>query len=182
MRKRFAKRADAPVKKKYNAEGRHVGGQWCASEAEAVRYEQLLVMEQDGLVEKLECQPRYPIVINGVKVCDYVADFKFIWHGPEVLDPRGMPVVEEVKGLETPAWKLKCKLVKAIYGLDIRVITKLSGTKDWQFRPHLAAVLIGKKSSFAEQIKVRYAGRVDDISEAEIKGRAQPELDPPRGE
>lgn len=158
---------NAKPKAKYNANGRFVGSQWCASEAEAVRYEQLLVMQATGLISKLECQPKYTIVINNVKICDYWADFRFFWHGPDVIDPRGLPVVEEVKGLETPAWKLKKKLVEAIYQFSIRVITKLSGS-DWDDRPKLSALLVGKKSSFAEQLRVRYADRITDLSEDEI--------------
>lgn len=156
---------DATKKKKYNAKGRFVGKQWCASEAEAVRYEQLLDMTERGLVTKLECQPRYQCTINGWKICDYIADFRFTWHGappPDVIwphDPRGYEVVEEVKGMETPEWKLKCRLVRALHGIEIRVIRKLSG-KDWEEHPELAKELIGRKSSFAEQIKVRYADRI----------------------
>ena len=72
-----------------------------------------------------------------------------------------------MKGLETPEWKLKKKLVEALYQFPISVIAKLSGS-DWDARPKLAALLVGKKSSFAEQIRLRYAGRVTDLPEDEI--------------
>lgn len=148
-------------KGKYNAAGRHVGKQWCASEAEAVRYEQLLEMQAKGLVSSLECQVPFVVHVNNVKICTYRCDFRFRWHGPEVRDPRGEVVVEEVKGSETPEWKLKCSLVEAIYGFKINVIRKLSG-RDWDGRPDLAERLVGRKSSFAEQIKERYADRIAD--------------------
>ena len=150
-----------PVTKraKYNAQGRYVGDLWCASEAEAIRYEQLVDMVSRGLVSKLETQVSFIITVNNVRIGVYRADFRYRWHGPEVADPRGILIVEEVKGLETPEWKLKCKLVEALYGFKISVIKKLSG-KDWLDHPELATELIGRKSSFAEQIKVRYADRI----------------------
>lgn len=155
----------SPARKaKYNAQGRHVDGVWCASEAEAVRFEQLQDMRAIGLVSQLETQPSYIITINNTKICTYRADFRYRWHGPEVIDARGIEVVEEVKGLETPEWKLKCKLVEASYGFTINMILKLCG-KDWDDRPKLSALMVGKKSSFAEQIKVRYAGRIADLPE-----------------
>jgi len=141
---------------KYNAKGRHVGEVWCASEAEAVRYEQLLDMAERGLVSRLETQVPFILTVNNQKICTYRCDFRYRWHGPEVIDPRGIPIVEEVKGMETPEWKLKCKLVEAIYGFKISVIRKISG-KEWQYHQPIAAQLIGRKSSFAEQIRVRYA-------------------------
>ena len=156
----------APRKKgKYNAAGRHVGNVWCASEAEAVRYEQLLDMQATGLVSGLEVQVPFVVHVNNVKICTYRSDFRFRWHGPEVADPRGEVVVEEVKGLETPEWKLKCKLVEALYGFKINVIRKLSG-RDWETRPQLAEALVGRKSSFAEQVRLRYAGRIADAPQS----------------
>ena len=152
--------ADPATKRaKYNAQGRYVGDLWCASEAEAIRYEQLVDMVSRGLVSKLETQVSFIITVANVRIGVYRADFRYRWHGPEVADPRGILIVEEVKGLETPEWKLKCKLVEALYGFKISVIKKLSG-KDWDQYPELATELIGRKSSFAEQIKVRYADRI----------------------
>ena len=106
-----------PRKGKYNAQGRHVGDKWCASEAEAKRYEHLLAMEVAGQIEKLEHQPIYPIVVNGSPICKYKADFRYM-----KLDPRGRPlgpVTEDVKGMVTDVYALKKKLVEALYQMKI---------------------------------------------------------------
>lgn len=58
-----------------------------------------------------ERQVKYDFVINGVLVCSYVADF--------VLQFPGYKLVVDVKGMRTPIYKLKKKLMKAVYGIDI---------------------------------------------------------------
>jgi hypothetical protein len=60
----------------------------------------------------LELQPRYPLIVNGEKVGTYVGDFRY-FEG-DVL------ILEDVKGILTPVYRLKRRLVKALYGLDIR--------------------------------------------------------------
>jgi hypothetical protein len=57
-------------------------------------------------------QVPYPFVINGVKVCTYKADFV------EKLKTGEWQIVD-VKGFKTSEYKLKKKLLKAVYGLDI---------------------------------------------------------------
>ena len=58
-----------------------------------------------------ERQVKYDFVINGILVCSYVADF--------VLQLPGKKQVVDVKGMRTPIYKLKKKLMKAVYGIDI---------------------------------------------------------------
>lgn len=84
-----------------------------ASKAEAKRYRDLKLLEAGGKIGDLECQPRIPLVVNGVKVGVYVADFSY-------FDAEsGMVVLEDVKGVRTPLFKLKKALVKALYGREI---------------------------------------------------------------
>lgn len=71
-------------------------------------------------ISKWEGQVRFPIVINGQKICDYVADFV-------VTHPDGKQEVIDVKPfdrktgkfLHTATFSLKRKLVEAIYGVRI---------------------------------------------------------------
>jgi len=81
------------------------------SQREAKRYGELKLLERAGEISGLQLQPRFPIVINGVKVCTYVADFQY-------RTPSG-PVTEDVKGMKTPIYNLKKKLVKAVHGIEI---------------------------------------------------------------
>jgi hypothetical protein len=98
---------------KYGAKRTEVDGVTFASKAEARRYGELKLMERAGEIENLTLQPRYRLDVNGVKVCAYVGDFFYYRIGQ-----KG-PVVEDVKGVSTPVYRIKKRLMKAIYGIDI---------------------------------------------------------------
>lgn len=107
-------------KGKYNAQGRHVDGHWFASSSEATRYEQLKKLSDAGQIDRLELQPAYRIVVNGLPITTYRADFRYA-----VLDERGSidrVVVEDVKGMITDVYVIKKKLVEAQYALTITEI------------------------------------------------------------
>jgi hypothetical protein len=92
-----------------------VDGITFASKREANRYAELKLMEAAGEIELLGTQVRFEIVVNGEKIGAYVADFSY-W------DKDGNNVVEDAKGVRTPVYKLKKKLVKALYGVDIQEV------------------------------------------------------------
>jgi Protein of unknown function (DUF1064) len=85
------------------------------SRKEANRYQELLWMEATGLIVGLECQPRYDLVVNGHKIGFYRGDFRY----EEVA--TGKSITEDVKSpiTKTAVYKLKKKLVKALYGVEI---------------------------------------------------------------
>lgn len=70
-----------------------------------------------GAISDLVCHPRFPLIVRGVKVCTYVADFKY-------RDAHGVLVVEDVKSVPTmtPTYRLKRKLLQAIDGITVREI------------------------------------------------------------
>lgn len=91
-----------------------------ASKREAERAVELALMEKAGKIDGLEFQVRYPINVNGVKICDYVADFRYL----SVPYPYGdvnasVFVVEDSKGYRTKEYKLKHKLMKAVHGIEV---------------------------------------------------------------
>lgn len=96
---------------KYRAKKTTVDGYTFDSKKEAARYGALKILLRSGEISDLVLQPKYPIVFNGVKICDYKADFKYRANGREI--------VEDVKGVKTPVYRLKKKMVKAVYGIDI---------------------------------------------------------------
>ena len=106
-----------PSYRKFNNQPVIIEGRRFPSKAEGRRYEELRKGERAGIFRDLKCQPRFPIVINGQKVCDYVADFKY--YDVE----RNREVIEDVKGMKTPIYNLKKKLVLAVLGLEIVEIT-----------------------------------------------------------
>ena len=93
---------------KYRAIRTEIDGITFASKKEAARYQELRMLERAGYISGLELQPRFPLHINGVKVCDYVADFGYL-----ARDQK--PVVEDVKGMKTSVYRLKYKMFHACY-------------------------------------------------------------------
>ena len=86
------------------------------SQAEAKRYQDLLLLMRAGQIGGLEVHPQLKIVIGGVLVCSYVADFRYVDRA------AGNTVVEDVKSRHTrtlPVYRLKRKLVKTVLGIDI---------------------------------------------------------------
>ena len=100
-------------KNKYRAQKTVVDGITFDSKAEARRYGELKLLEQAGEISGLELQPKFPIEVNGKKICTWKGDFRY-WCNRS----RGW-VVEDVKGVRTPVYCLKKKLAEAIYGIEV---------------------------------------------------------------
>jgi Protein of unknown function (DUF1064) len=89
-----------------------VDGRWFGSKGEAGRYKKLKSLLKRKKINKLIPHPRFPLYVNGVLLCTYVADFEYY-----IGERR---VVEDYKGYKlTPEYKLKKKLMKIIYGIEI---------------------------------------------------------------
>lgn len=105
-------RALKPEKKsKYRNEKGKVDGIKFDSLREKKRYGQLKMLELAGKIEELTLQKSYPLEVNGKLICTYRADF--------VYRVVGRWVCEDVKGVRTPAYRIKSKLMYAIYGIEI---------------------------------------------------------------
>tara|TARA_Y100000593_G_C4313522_1_gene339626 strand:- start:1368 stop:1739 length:372 start_codon:yes stop_codon:yes gene_type:complete len=91
------------------------------SKWEAERYGQLVQLERIGEITGLNRQIRYDIIVNEQQICKYIADFSYY-----EKDENGQTkfVVEDAKGIETTEFRLKKKLMKAIYGIEILVTKK----------------------------------------------------------
>jgi len=110
-------RAVGLVHMKYKNVKTTVDGIAFDSQKEAKRFGDLKLMQKAGEISDLTLQPKFDIVINGVKVCSYVADFSYI--------ENGVKVVEDVKSEVTrklPTYRLKNKLMRAVHGIAIREI------------------------------------------------------------
>jgi len=88
---------------------------WCghifASKKEMNRYLQLMADGRSGLLKFLCYQPVF-LLPGGIK---YRADFLYV-------TDEGYLKIEDVKGFKTPEYKLKKKLMLAIYGVEIKEI------------------------------------------------------------
>lgn len=101
-------------KNKYNNKKVTYFGLTFDSQAEGNRYLVLRDMEASGQINKLELQPRFDMIVNG-KFCGfYKADFAYFTENERVI--------EDVKGMKTPVYNLKKKIVEAMYGIKITEI------------------------------------------------------------
>lgn len=104
---------------KYHATRCEWNGEKFDSKAEMRRYQELVVLEAGGAIRNLRRQVPYHVWVNGLHVCKYIADHVYEEQWPE----RGgewREVVEDTKGVKTPAYRLKKILMQAVYGVAIR--------------------------------------------------------------
>ena len=106
---------------KFGAKKTVVDGITFDSKWESERYGQLKAMERGGIVTDLELQVKYDIIINDIKICKYIADFVYKEESP---DGEIKEIVEDAKGFETPEFKLKKKLMKAVHNIEIYLSKK----------------------------------------------------------
>lgn len=109
----------APKANKYGARRTSCGVHDHDSAKEAKRCGELRLMERSGAINQLTRQVPYPFIINGVKIATYISDFNYC--DPSVEgDARAQRVVEDCKGFRTREYQIKKKLMKALYGVEIR--------------------------------------------------------------
>lgn len=101
-----------PLRSKYHARPTVVDNVRFASKAEARRYRELCLLQRAGEIQQLELQPRFRLVVGGVDCGAYVGDFLYV-------TKAGVQVLEDVKGTTTPVYRLKKKLVEALYAVRI---------------------------------------------------------------
>jgi len=99
---------------KYNARKTVVDGVTFDSAKESRRYSELKLLENAGVIHSLTLQPRFDLIVNGTKCGFYKADFKYVENSREVVEDVKSPMTAKL-----PVYRLKKKLVKAIYGIDI---------------------------------------------------------------
>ena len=112
---------------KYGAIATWVDGIRFHSKKEAERYVMLKRWQSEGKIKNLERQVSYDIEVNGIKVCRYIADFRYdkrtrVRNKPD----RWERVVEDVKGMKRGVpyqmFLLKKDLMRAVHGVNIAEI------------------------------------------------------------
>ena len=109
---------------KYHSKKTPVDGIIFDSKAEADRFVELKLLQRSGAISGLILQPSFDLIPaykkNGKKVRKtvYVADFQYY---DEITQET---VIEDVKGVKTPVYKLKKKLFEYLYpDLEITEVT-----------------------------------------------------------
>lgn len=117
---------------KYHAKKVTVNGITFDSQREARRYKELLLLERAGKISGLQRQVPFLLIpaqrgevwsekkhkfVSHVveRSCSYMADFVY-------LDDKGSRVVEDTKGMRTPEYIIKRKLMLERHGVRIREV------------------------------------------------------------
>lgn len=98
---------------KYGSKKTTVDGIEFDSKREAERWSILKMIQLGGEISDLQRQMPLSIIINGIKVCDFICDFVY------VETKSGKTIHEDSKGFKTPVYRLKKRLVRASLGIDI---------------------------------------------------------------
>jgi hypothetical protein len=85
-----------------------------SSKREAKRAEELKLLVLSGNITQLREQPKYLLIPKqeGERACHYIADFEYKTN-------VGARVVEDVKGVRTPVYLLKRKLLLFVHGIRV---------------------------------------------------------------
>lgn len=108
--KLYGEKQQSTRQHKYNASKKVVDGIKFDSKNEARRYSELKLALKAGAIKKLELQPEFVLQegfnFHGKKIraIKYKADFKYI-------NQDGHEIIEDVKGLPTPVYLLKKKML-----------------------------------------------------------------------
>ncbi len=81
------------------------------SKREAKHYAELKIELLAGEIADLELQKPFSLDVNGIHICNYIADF--------VYRRNGELVVEDAKGKATDVYIIKRALMRAVYGIEI---------------------------------------------------------------
>lgn len=81
------------------------------SKREHQRFHILRLMEKAGEISGLQRQVPFKLTVQGHLIATYVADFTYT--------EKGKFVINDAKGFATPEYKLKKKLMKAIFDWEI---------------------------------------------------------------
>ena len=99
---------------KYHAVKTTVDNITFASKREAHYYLIYKRLEELGKITDLKLQPKFPFIYNNKKMFTYIADFSY-------TDEFGTHIID-VKGVSTPIFKLKKKLIESQYKIEIEVV------------------------------------------------------------
>lgn len=113
---------------KFHARKVELDGITFPSQAEANRYAQLRLLERARAIRAMSRQPQYPLVIGGVTIGLYTADFAYIENGRHIVeDVKGGPIRE--------ADSLRMRVFMALYPHhELRIVDRKGGSKPMKQR------------------------------------------------
>lgn len=87
------------------------------SQAESRWARELLLLETAGDIRNLRFHPRWALEVSGVHITSYEADAE--WDNVR----SGEHVVADLKGAVTAVFRMKRRLMRACYGIEIEVVS-----------------------------------------------------------
>lgn len=117
------------------------------SKGEANRFYELLSLEAAAAITALQKQVRIPLIVNGIYIADYRADFTY--------RKEGVFIIEDFKSKITQAkadYQMKKLLVEALYGIKIFE----SGVAELKKRPRNVAKAQNLMKNIQEMIYMEF--------------------------
>lgn len=91
------------------------------SKREADRYTQLQMLEKSGAIDSLTLQPKFTL-IESQRNEDGKAERPVVYIGDFMYRQGGKWIVEDAKGMKTPDYVIKRKLMLERHGITIREV------------------------------------------------------------
>lgn len=110
------KTVEQPKPSKYRNKKTEIDGYTFDSKKEAGQYLDYRQWLSVGWITELRCHEAIPIVVNGVHVCDYEADFTYMRDGEKIIVDVKSKITRKL-----PVYRLKRKLLEAL-GIKITEI------------------------------------------------------------
>lgn len=91
------------------------------SKKESQYYGTLKMLKKKGEVVDFQMQVPFPIEVNGIHIAKYLLDFKVEYKNRvEYIDVKAKS--KDGKWITTDVFRLKKKLIEAIYGIEIKMV------------------------------------------------------------
>jgi len=116
--KQEQKKKNQAPRLKYGNQPTVIDGIKFDSKKEAQYYGQCKMLKKAGEIVKIECHVPFPLIVNGVKICEYEADFVLYY-------PDGSFMVKDVKSEATEGlavFRLKKALMLAIHKISVEIV------------------------------------------------------------
>lgn len=99
---------------KYRAKAVEIDGIRFASQKEAKRWAELVLLEKAGQIRELKRQVSFDLVVNGELICRYVSDATYVIAGVLVVEDTKSPITRKNR-----AYRIKVKLLRACHSIEV---------------------------------------------------------------
>lgn len=87
------------------------------AKGECERWEELRLLERAGAIRSLRRQVPFAMVVNGIHICTYVADFDYLEGEARIVEDRKSPRTRKLA-----SFRIKAKLMQALHNIQVREV------------------------------------------------------------